>query len=383
MERSVESANGMGIEEAKKPFGLQLSPVAFSVTSFVIVQIVSYIVWLLFVDPVRGLWKFYPQPFGAYLFWGILVLVFIGFNLGMFGFSKLGQPASGLLATGITLLLSFVIPWLLLFGYGSLDPAFTATGGAGYGAVGLIVLIGFYGFGVLPTNMAGWPWTDAGLTQPMAGIAQIFTGFFLTFVGYLLLIYPSVASWTGPDKVLMPLPTAIGWFYSVIVSWLTTAQVLDHWPWTGFGSRTKTALGSFVGNFITGTIIYFVFLALLKHVLIPADAVAKIGPAITLWPAQLGVWIVFWMLFWPLAVGNAPNSLSPGANRFVRFVITWSLGILSFVVYMRWFAMNVLNEAPIVPGFGGDPLTWVDLLNFVLLIYIVYFGSYGLIRKQA
>jgi AAT family amino acid transporter len=49
---------------------------------------------------------------------------------------------------------------------------------------------------------------------------------------------------------------------------------------------------------------------------------------------------------------------------------------------MRWFAMDVLHEAAIVPGFGGDPLTWVDLLNLILLIFVVYFGSYG-IRKKA
>ncbi|WP_027183132.1 hypothetical protein [Desulfovibrio inopinatus] len=380
MERTVESS--ADAVETKKPFGLELSPVAFSVMSFLVIQVVSYMVWLLFVDPVRGVWKFYPQPFGAYLFWGILVLVFLGFNLGMFGLSKYDQPMRGLIATAITLLIAFAITALMIFGYGTMDPAFTATEGVGYGAVGLIVLIGFYGFGVLPTNMGGWPWTDVGLEQPLAGIAQIFVGFFLTCIGYVLLIYPSVASWTSPEKVLMPLPTAIGWFYSVIVSWLTTAQVLDHWPWTSFGSRAKTAIGAFIGNFILGTVIYFVFLALLKNVLIPAEAVEKIGAAITLWPAQLGVWIVFWMIFWPLAVGNVPNALSPAANRFVRLAITWSLGILSFVVYMRWFAMDVLNEASIVPGFGGDPLTWVDLLNFVMLVYILYFGSYGLVKKQ-
>jgi len=369
--------------EAKKPFGLQLGPVAFSVLDLFIIQGLSYFVWLLFVDPKHGVWKFYPQPFGVYLFWAVMVLVFLAFNLGLFGFTKMSQPARGIVATIVTVVLSFIIPWLLIFGYGSLDPAFSPTGNAGHGAIAMIVLIGFYGFGVLPTNMDGWPWTDAGLKQPLSGLAQIFVGCFLTLIGYMLLIYPCFASWTSPEKTLLPLPTAIGWFYSVIVSWLTTAQVLDHWPWTSFGSRAKRALGSFVGNFIVGTVLYFLFLALLKHVLIPDAALAKIGAAITLWPAQLGVWIVFWMIFWPLAVNNVPNSLSPGANRFVRFVITWALGIISFVVYMKWFAINVLNEAPIVPGFGGDPLTWVDLLNLVMLVYVLYFGNYGLVRKSA
>jgi AAT family amino acid transporter len=69
-------------------------------------------------------------------------------------------------------------------------------------------------------------------------------------------------------------------------------------------------------------------------------------------------------------------------NRVVRFIITWGLGIGAFVVYMKWFAVEILNEAAIVPGFGGDPLTWVDLLNLILLIYVVYFGCYGLIKKE-
>ncbi len=381
MEKTLEVTPD--IVEPKEPFGIQLSPTAFSVMNFFAIQIISYIIWLLFVDPLHGVWKFYPQPFGAYLFWGIMVLVFLGFNLGMFGFDKLKQPTRGILATAITLAFAFIITWAFIFGYGTLDPAFAATENAGYGATGLIVLIGFYGFGVLPTNMGGWPWTDAGLKQPMAGIAQLFVGFFLTVIGYVLLVYPSIASWTSPENVLMPLPTAMGWFYSVIVSWLTTTQILDHWPWSSFGSRSKTALGAFIGNFLIGTVLYYLFLALLQNVLMPAEAVEKIGSAITLWPAQLGVWIAFWMIFWPLAVGNVPTSFSPGVNRCFRFLITWGLGILSFVVYMRWFAMHVLNEAPIVPGFGGDPLTWVDLLNFVMLVYILYFGNYGLVRKQA
>jgi len=181
----------------------------------------------------------------------------------------------------------------------------------------------------------------------------------------------------------MALPTAIGWFYSVITVWLTTALVLDLWPYSTFKTRAGRALAAFFGNFVFGTLLYFILLALLKNVLIPADALEKIGPAINLWPAQLGVWIVFMLLSWALYCGNAPNSLGPAMNRVVRFIITWTLGIGAFVVYMKWFAVGVLNEAPIVPGFGGDPLTWVDLLNLILLIYVVYFGCYGLTQKEA
>ena len=369
--------------DSAKPFGLQLGAVGFAIASFIVIYGISFIVWRLFADPQAGLWKFYPQPFGVYLFWAILVIVFIGFNLSMHGFDKLSQPMGGIVVTAVTLAIGFAIPMLLIFGYGRLDPAFSPDKFAGHSAAGLIVLIGFYGFGVVANSMDGWPWTDAGMAQPYVGFAQIISGFLLTTIGYVVLVYPSLASWTGPDKVLMSLPTAIGWFYSIIVAWLTTALIFDLWPHSMFKTRAARALSALFGNFVLGTFVYFVLLALLKHVLIPADALEKIGPAITLWPAQLGVWIVNMLLFWALCCGNSPNAFSPAMNRAVRFIITWTLGIVAFVIYMKWFATDVLNEAAIVPGFGGDPLTWVDLLNLILLIYVVYFGFYGLLKNEA
>lgn len=365
-----------------RPFGLQLGAIGFAVACFLVIHGISWLVWRLFADPQAGVWKFYPQPFGAYLFWSILIIVFIGFNLGMHGFNRLSQPLGGLLATAVTLVFGFAIPVLLIFGWGSLDPAFSSAQYAGHGAAGLIVLIGFYGFGVVANSMDGWPWTDAGMKQPMVGYAQILSGFLLTTIGYLTLIYPALASWTAPERVLMSLPTAIGWFYSVITVWLTTVLVLDLWPYSLFKTRAGRAMAAFFGNFLFGTILYFIFLALLKNLLIPVEALEKIGPAVNLWPAQLGVWIVNILLFWALCCGNAPTSKGATINRFARFVITWTLGIVAFILYMKWFAVDILHEAPIVPGFGGDPLTWVDLLNLILLIYVCYFGCYGLIRKQ-
>jgi AAT family amino acid transporter len=368
--------------ESSKPFGLELGSVGFAVATFIVTWAISYGVWVLFVDPAVGVWKFYPQPFGAYLFWTLMVLVFIGFNFGMHGFSKLSQPGGGILTTIVTLVLGFAIPLLLIFGWGSLDPAFSPVKNAGHGASGLIVLCAFYGFGFWANSTDGWPWTDAGMKQPMVGVAQMFQGFFFTTVFYLVLIFPSLASWTAPGKIVMALPTAIGWFYSAIVVWLTTVLLTDLWPYSSFKTRAGRAIAAFFGNFILGTGLYYALLALLKNVLIPADALEKIGPAINLWPAQLGVWILFWMLLWALCCGNAPTSLSPAMNRIARVVICFGLGIATFLVYMKWFAISVLHEAPIVPGFGGDPLTWVDLLNTVLLVYVCYFGCYG-IRKKA
>lgn len=364
------------------PPGIALSPLAFSVAVFVIVHLVSLLVWRLFADPAQAVWNHYPQPFGMYLFWGILVLVFIGFNFGMAGFEAVRQPWRGLLATGLTLALGFAIAAALVHGYGVLDPTFGAAGGAGFGAAGLIVLIGFYGFGVLATGMGAWPWSDHGLAPAPSGLAQLACGGCLTGLGYLLLVYPGVSATPLPHAVLLPLPVTIGWFYSVIVAWLATFLICDNWPWNLLGRRSHVALAALVGNFVLGTAIYMVHLALLEGLLIPAEAVARLGDGLALWPAQLGVWIAFWLIFWSNVADNWPRRFGVGINRLIRAACCWGLGVLSFVVYTRWFAQAVLHEADIVPGFGGDPLTWVDLLNFVMLIYAVYFQFYGLTRRN-
>jgi len=349
----------------------------FSLTVFLIVHIISLGVWYLFVDARLAIWNYAPQPFGMYLFWGILVLVFIGFNFGMTGFSTLKQPFRGGVATALTLALGFLLPAMLVYGYGALDPAFSSTSG-GYGAVGLIVLIGFYGFGIVATGMAGWPWSDSGLSPVLSGVAQLLSGCCLTGLGYFLLIYPNISVVSKSHTILLPLPVVLGWFYSVIVAWLTTFLIFDNWPWRMLKRKSHMALAALVGNFLLGTVLYEVHLWLLRWILIAPDAIEKIGAMLPSWPAQLGVWIAFWLIFWANVAGNWPNRFSAGSNRVIRAALCWSLGLISFVVYTRWFSAAVLHEVEIVPGFGGDPLTWVDLLNYVMLIYVVYFEFYGL-----
>lgn len=367
---------------SEKVVGLNLGTFGYTIANILVIYGLSYLVWVLFVDPQIGLWKLYPQPFGVYLFWGILVLVWIGFDLELFGFTDIKQPMRGLILFAVTTAISFGFVKILLFGYGRIDPAFSLEG-AGYTALGMIVLIGFYTFTIIPTSMDNWPWKDLGLKQPWLGVAGLFSGFFLTVMAYLLLIYPSLATWTSPDRVVMSLPTAVGWFYSVIVGTFTIHLLFENRLWIATGSRASRALSALTLNFLIGTVVYFVFLALLKSFLIPAEAQVKIGAAINLWPAHLGVWVLSWMLVWALIAGNSPTQLGPLMNGIVRTVIVYGLGILSFVIYMGWFAMEVLHEAPIVSGFGGDPLTWVDLVNYVLLIWVAYFGCYGINKKES
>ncbi|WP_243454362.1 hypothetical protein [Desulfosporosinus fructosivorans] len=378
LDASTSKTRGKEVINNNKPFGLSLRSVSFALAHLAIIFLVSFIVWNLFADPKQGVWKLYPQPFGAVLFWFIMEVVFLVFMLEFWPFNRFRQPLMGLVTFLVSTVLAFLTVGILVLGVGAFEPAFNPSG-AGWTATGMIVLLGFYCFGILPTSMGHWPWVDLGLKQPMVGIIEFFVGFFLTFIGYLVLIYPNVASWSASGKVILPLVTAVGWFYSVILSWLTIANALDNWPWNQMGSRGKTALVSLFGNFIIGTGIYFLFLALLKGFLIPVEAQKTIGAGITMWPAQLGVCIVFWILIWSIVFDNQP--IDTIGRKVSRIVITYGLGLVSFYVYTRWFAVNVLHEAEIIKGFGGDPLTWVDLMVLVMLIYAVYFGSYGLTKR--
>lgn len=56
------------------------------------------------------------------------MLVFVGFNCGMRGFSKLGQPACGILATIFTLIVSSLITVMMVFGAGDMDPRIQRAG---------------------------------------------------------------------------------------------------------------------------------------------------------------------------------------------------------------------------------------------------------------
>ncbi|MGH7750681.1 MAG: hypothetical protein ACREQ5_38810, partial [Candidatus Dormibacteria bacterium] len=70
--------------------------------------------WYLLVDPRWSPHPTYPYPCNAVLFWAILMVVFLGFNLEFWGFDRLTQPVKGLaiiaavvgLAIGMTALLA-------------------------------------------------------------------------------------------------------------------------------------------------------------------------------------------------------------------------------------------------------------------------------------
>lgn len=365
--------------ELKKGLGV----LAYGSSIVVITTVVSLLIWFVIGDPEISLLKTYPQPFSAFLFWAILVVVFIGFNGENWPFSHMSQPLAGLYAVVINMVITFTIVLVMAFIYGSIDPTFSPGGEAiGWTAIAMIVLFGFYGYGFLSNSPGHWPWYDLGLKQPFVGIIEIFVGTVITTFLYMLFMYPNLTEWSQGGNVLMSLPTTVGWFYSVIVCWLTTALLWENRPWTICKTRGASTVVAFFGNFVGGTIIYFIFLILLKAFLIPLDVQEVMGADITLWPAQLGVIIVSVILVWCLAFQNWSYKNKTVATIFFRTVIVYGIGILLFLFYTRWFGVAFLHEPAVLGTFGGDPLNFMDLFNLIFLMYIVYFKAWPLQLKQ-
>lgn len=351
----------------------------FGIANFVVVLVLSLVFWYLLVDPVFSPLGIYPEPFFVVLFWTILSVVFLGFNLEFYGFDKLGQPLRGLVLIGVTVALGIAFTVLLTLVLGRFDPSFAAgrEGGLGFVTAELFVLIGFFTYLTLVINWAHWPWQHLGLRQPWLGITEILAATGVTIIIYAVLVLPNVATWAKPGNSVLDLNTTIGWFYSVIVSAIVTGLLTDNWPWRLAGPGGRQAAASLVGNLVVGTGIYFVLLAIVK-LIIGAQTVEELGAAITSFPAQLGVCWVFWMVLWANAFGNRPTGRSAGVNYLVRIAVTLVLGIGTFVLYYYVVAGTILHEPVVAGALHGNALGWMDWMVLWLLYYVVGLGSFGL-----
>jgi amino acid transporter, AAT family len=342
-----------------------------------VVLMVSLTTWYLFADPEWSLYSAYPFPVNAVLFWAILAIVFLGFNLEFWGFDRLAQPAKGLAILSVVLAMAVAITTLLAVGLGHFDGRFAADreGGTGYFAGALFVLFGFFTFVTAVINWGHWPWSDRGLIQPKKGLVEIGSMLIPTVVIYLILGLPTLA--LQPGGTVLPLNTVIGWFYSVIVAMILTGLLTENWPWRLAGTGWRTAVASLIGNVAIGTAIYYGLLAL-AEALIGSKTVQDLGPAIQQFPAQIGVCWVFWMIFWSNACGNVPNTATASKNYAVRIGTTFGLGVITFLFYYRVLAGSVLHEPRVAGNLYGNALGFVDWVILWTLVYVVCFESYGL-----
>jgi AAT family amino acid transporter len=357
----------------------------FGLANLLVVVALSLGSWYLLVDPKVSPLHTYPFPYQEVLFWAILYVVFIGFNLEFYGFDRIRQPLRGLVLIGVTVGLAIGTTALMAF-WGYYDPAFTATraGGDGYLTPALYVLFGFFTYLTVVVNWDHWPWRHRGLSQPSLGIAEIAATTAPTVILFAVFILPNLASWARPGHQLLSLTTTIGWVYSIIVCAIITGLLTENWPWRLAGAGGRQAAASLAGNIAAGTGLYFILLALAKA-LLGSTAVHQLGTSITEFPAEVGVCWAFWMILWANAFGTWPSRPSVAFNYVARIVITLALGIATFVLYYFVLARYITHE-PVTAGKAyGNALGWMDWMVVWILFYIVYLGSYGIpgIRQPA
>jgi AAT family amino acid transporter len=357
---------------------------AVSAGNLVVVLVLSVASWWLLADPETSPWHFYPLPFNAALFWAILFVVFAGFNLEFAGFTRLRQPLRGLAIIAATVVFALLVTWALAAGLGRVDPDFAAgrAGGLGYFAGALFVLFAFFTYVMAVLNWGHWPWVTLGLRQPLVGFCEIAFLAVPTILLFAVFGLPSISAATPPGTSLMTLDTVLGFFYSLIVATLLTGAMMDNWPWRLAGPGWRTALAATVGNIVLGAVLYVVLLAISK-VLLGSAAVDALGGVVHQFPAQLGVCWAFWMIMWQNGFGNRGLGRSPAAVVTTRVVITFALGIGSFLGYYYGFADRVLHEPVVVGALHGNALGFFDWLVLWTLFYVVALESYGLVRRPS
>lgn len=338
--------------------------------------------WWLLADPTTSPFSLYPLPFNAALFWAILFVVFVGFNMEFHAFAGLRQPVRGLVVIASTAVFAVAFTWLLGVGFGSLAPDFAAgrAGGLGWFTGALFVLFGFFTYVMVVVNWGHWPWVDLGLRQPLVGLCEIAFMLLPTLGLYLVIGLPAISGASPAGSSLMTLNTVLGWFYSIIVVTLLTGLSTDNWPWRLAGGGGRTALAATVGNIVLGSVFYAALLALAKAILGPGT-VTELGDGIHQFPAQIGVCWAFWMIFWSNAFGNRPTHLSDGVNIAVRVALTFTLGVATFVGYYYVVAQHVLHEPVVAGSLHGNALGFLDWMVLWTLFYVVALGAYGLVRQ--
>jgi AAT family amino acid transporter len=317
----------------------------------------------------------YPFPINAVLFWAILMVVFLGFNLEFWGFDRLSQPVKGLALVVVAVVLAIACTSVLAVGIGHFDARFAGDrkGGVGYFAGALFVLFGFFTYVTVVINWGHWPLAET--RQPKKGLLEIGLILVPTVALYAVLGLPTMA--LTPGRAPLALNTLIGWFYSVIVSMLVTGLITENWPWRLAGAGWRTAVASLVGNVGLGTFLYFSLLGLAKA-LIGSRTVGQLGPAVNIFPAQIGVCWAFWMILWSNAFSNYPTSESAARNYITRLAVTLSAAVATFLAYYHWIARTVLHEPVVAGSLYGNALGFIDWIVLWMLFYVVFLESWGL-----
>lgn len=344
------------------------------------ILVVALLSWWAIGDPKWGVFGDNQPAVAAVLFWGILTIVWTGFQFESWPFNKLAQPLSGVLQTVFVLLLALASVWLFTYVIGSWDPTFShdAPAGAGYTASAFVVLIGFYAYTLIVAGWAKYPFEHR--PQPESGVGQWLVGAMLTLVGAVVLIYPNF-NHALMDAAPLKRPAVLGWIYSSIVV-LQTTMVWDNLPWAAIRNRHLRAATALVGSLAGGLLLFWAFQPVVK-LLVPEHIQHLHAFSIQAETAALGVCFSFWKLSCVLVWGRPPFRFKPLVNRLIREAVIVALAVATYVVYMRFFAVGVLHS-PALDGrhYGGDPLVWIDWAILTMLFYTTAFASHGSTRRK-
>ncbi|MBB2891516.1 hypothetical protein [Flexivirga oryzae] len=346
--------------------------------NFAIVAALSVVSWWVLADPRWSPLGVYPLPFNASLFWAILFIVFVGFNCEFAGFNRVRQPLRGGLLMVTAAAFGIAVTWILGSGLGRLMPDFDAhrAGGSGYFTGALFVLFAFFAYVMVVLNWEHWPWPQLGLRQPVTGLCDIAFIFIPTLLIYLIWGLPAMAAHpTGYAP--MTINVVLGYFYALVVATILTGLCAENLPWSTAGSGGRTALAATVGNILLGSGLYFALLGVCK-LLIGTGTTQALGDAIHQFPAQLGVCWNFWIILWANAFGNWPTKRGRVTNIAARILITFGLGVATFLAYYYWIAGNLLHEPVVAGALHGNALGFLDWAVLWTLFYVVGFESYGL-----
>lgn len=364
---------------SRVPVAGRLTPIAVTVAIF----IVSVVSWWLIGDSkwsVVGARASDPTSYAeksaivsCLLFWTIFGHIFTGFTFETWPFNKLSQPLAGVVQICVDLLIGVLGTLLFTRGLGSWDPTFSAdtAGGAGYTASAFIVLIGFYAYAFPAASLGGYPF-DA-IEGPAGLVARWLLGAVLTALGVIALVYPNFSPALA-GRAPLSLADATGWIYSSIVFVILSAQVWVNALWARIVNPHLRALAALVVT-LGGGAILMVLLETLLHALVPSFVANAPGYDYSLEAAELGVCIALTALIAGLIFvrGDEPLPLIP---TLVRTAVVLISGVLVYVVFMRFAAVEVLHFPAVRGSYGGNPLLWMDWAVLVVLWHAVAFGGW-------
>ncbi len=275
------------------------------IISNIVFFVVALILWYIFSDPSRGIFKAFPYPFVMYLAMMILVGLWQHMFLGDWPFQNMPQPARGITQTIVNLILVWFVIHVIFYrvlGLGfnflsqsnlealaaakqtvmpegvaktlTLEALVNPAARFAERAVVTFVLIGFYSYPFVTILFGKWPIRPSDLPQPQAGLAEIGWTSLLTLFFYTVLIVPFwglvygvmfgksfalATPWWGDINGTKHVHWVFGWWEWMIIVLFMTPNVWRMKPWSVIKlPQPAKGLISFIINVVLGYLLAYI-----------------------------------------------------------------------------------------------------------------------------